>query len=301
MNSIERENEMGVFVALGFIGLVAYLVKRVFDKKEKEIDNRPPYAVIACVLVGLSLQACGVEQVDEGYRGIETKWGKVVGDPLKPGLYFYNPFSTDIFEMNVKESKFEGTTKSFTRDTQNVTVGFTVTFYPRQESIGKIYSQFGHSWEETVIEPAVLGSLKDVIGLYIADDLVGKREKAKDAVQTELQEALLKRDVIVTRFDLTNLDFDDAYEQAVEAKVVAIQKAAEAKNKTVEVEENARQTVLSAKADAESMRIKSQALSQNKGLIGYEAIQKWDGKLPTMMLGNQTPILDLRNIGKSSE
>ncbi len=54
------------------------------------------------------------------------------------------------------------------------------------------------------------------------------------------------------------------------------------------MEENAKQQVIAAKAEAESMTIRSQALSQNKGLVEYEAVQKWDGKMPQYMLGNGT-------------
>ena len=43
---------------------------------------------------------------------------------------------------------------------------------------------------------------------------------------------------------------------------------------------------MSAQAEAESMRIRSQALSQNKSLVEYEAVQKWDGKLPVNMYGS---------------
>lgn len=254
---------------------------------------------IGILLALVSLSACGMEQVDEGYRGIYTEWGKVQGEPLAPGLHFYNPISADIFEMNVKEQKVEGTTEAFTRDTQKVHVTYSVTFYPEPNKIGNLYSQFGSSWHDVVIPQVVLGSLKDVIGQYIADDLVSKREAAKHAAEAELKKSLADRSVIVTRLDLTNLNFDPAYEKAVEAKVVAIQRAAEAKNKTVQVEEEAKQKVTAAKADAESMRIKSQALSQNKGLVEYEAIQKWDGALPVYNFGQTIPIINLDRLGKN--
>lgn len=237
-----------------------------------------------------------MEQIDEGYRGVETNWGKVVGEPLMPGFYFYNPVSSDIMELDVREKRLDGTTSSFTKDTQSVQVAYTVTFYPEPTKIGKLYSQFGHSWEAQTVGQVVLGSIKDVIGQYIADDLVSKREVAKKAAEKELQDALAARNVVVTRLDFTNLDFDDAYEKAVEAKVVAVQKAAEAKNHTVEVEETAKQTVKAAEAAATAMRIKSQALSQNKGLAQYEAIQRWNGVLPSIMLGNSTPIINLDKI-----
>ena len=60
-------------------------------------------------------------------------------------------------------------------------------------------------------------------------------------------------------------DFDDAYEHAVEQKVVAIQSAQQAKNETVRIEEQAKQTIVTAKAQAEAMTIQSEALSKNKG------------------------------------
>lgn len=250
-------------------------------------------------LMAILLTSCGFEQVDEGYRGIYTSWGKVEGEPLPPGLHFYNPVSGNVFEMEVREQKLETKTDCFTRDTQKVSVQLAVTLYPQQNKIGALYSQFGREWADKIVLPEVLGALKDVIGQYIADDLVSKRETAKQAAEKELKDKLATRGVIVTTLNLTNLDFDDAYEQAVEAKVVAIQKAAEAKNKTVQVEEEAKQKVTSAKADAEAMRIKSQALSQNKGLVEYEAIQKWDGHLPQYMFGSSTiPMINLEGLKK---
>lgn len=252
---------------------------------------------IVPVLISLVvLSACGFEQVDEGYRGIYTNWGKVEGDPLMPGLHFYNPVSSSVFEMDVRERKWEAETSCFTKDTQNVVIKFAVTYYPDPAKIGAMYSQFGKEWDEKIVQQVVLGSIKDVTGQYIADELVNKRESARKAAENELKAALAGRNVTVTKLDFTNLDFDDAYEKAVENKVVAIQKAAEAKNKTVQVEEQAKQTVLAAEADAKAMRIKSEALAQNKGLVQYEAIQKWDGKLPEIMLGNTTPIINLDKI-----
>ena len=41
------------------------------------------------------------------------------------------------------------------------------------------------------------------------------------------------------------------------------------------------------------MRIRSQALSQNQNLVAYEAVQKWDGKLPVNMYGSAPlPFID---------
>lgn len=203
----------------------------------------------------------------------------------------------------VRETKFkeEGETSAFTKDTQTVAIKYALTAYPRQDKIGAIYSQFGHDWATKTIIPVIEGSIKDVVGQYVADDLVSKREQARKSATDEIASALNLRNIVGTRLDLVNLDFNDDYEKAVEAKVVAVQRAAEAKNKTVQVKEEAEQKVLGAKADAEAMRIKSQALSQNKGLVQYEAVQRWNGELPHIMLGNSTPFIDLRNVMKEEK
>lgn len=246
-------------------------------------------------LTTVLLSSCGFSIVQEGYRGIETNWGKVLGDPLMPGLHFYNPVSDSVFQMDVQEQQLSGKEECFTRDTQSIMISYSLTYYPKQEQIGKLYSQFGLKWVDKIVLPPLQTALKDVIGLFVADDIISKREEARTAAFKDVVETLAARNIVATRLDFTNLDFRDEYEKAVEEKVVAIQHAAGAKNKTVQVREEAEQKILAAKADAEAMRIKSQALSQNKGLVQYEAVQKWDGKLPVNMYGGSvTPFINLK-------
>lgn len=251
---------------------------------------------VAVLVSSLIVSACGFEVVDTGNRGVKVNLGEVVGEPLPEGLHFYNPITTDIREFNVREEKWGSNTAIFTRDTQQVNVEFAVTYYVDPKAVNKIYRDVGseEALTEKIIKPVALGSIKDAIGQVIADELVGKREAVTKSALAEVKENLGLRNVIVTDLQFTNLDFDDAYEQAVEQKVVAIQNAAREKNQTVQVEEKARQTVMSAKAEAEAMRIKTQALAQSKGLVEFEAVQKWNGVLPVNMYGSAPiPFLNL--------
>lgn len=297
----ERGMKSGVIIVICFFALVGFLAA-LWVYRPRFTGKGDKMRKLSAVLFGLlALSGCGFEQVDEGYRGIETNFGKVVGEPLAPGLHFYNPVTSDIFEMDVRERKLEGNTSCFTHDTQNVVVQYAITFYPDPAKIGALYTQFGNDWDAKIVNQTVLGSIKDAIGKLKADDLVSQRESARNSAEDQLQAALGQRFVTVTKLELTNLDFDDKYEQAVEDKVVAVQRAAEAKNKTVQVEEEAKQTVAAAKADAEAMRIKTEALSRNQGLVDYEAIQKWDGKLPEIMMGGSVPLVNMDRIMRKAE
>lgn len=265
-----------------------------FNKKQRRTKMKR----IMVLTTSLLMSACGFEIVDTGYRGIKTRFGAIQGEPLSEGLHFYNPITTDIKEYSVQQEKWESSTPIFTKDTQRVDVGFAVVFYADPKKVHTLYQEIGNldKLTEKIIKPVVLGSIKDAIGTVIADELVMQREIVTKKAFDEVRENLAEKNVIVLDLQFTNLDFDDAYETAVEQKVVAIQDAQKSKNETVRIEEEAKQTVKTAQAEAEAMRIKSAALSQNKGLIDFEIAKKWDGKLPVYMMGSSVPLIDFNSL-----
>lgn len=260
-----------------------------------------PLNIVLAIATLLTLTSCGFKQIDEGNRGIYTRFGKVEGDPLTPGLEFYNPFTSSIFEMSVQERKIEGKTEVFTSDTQSTTIAYAVTYRPKPEMVGKLYASAGLNWDDRLIPQVVLGAMKDAVGQYKADELISKRAQAAKAAEHDIQIALDGRGVTVSRLDFTNLDFSNQYEAAVEAKVTAIQHAIAEKNKTEQVREQANQMILTANAQAQSMQIQTKALEQGKALVQYEAVKKWNGALPNIVLGNQGMILDLKQLSSNKE
>jgi hypothetical protein len=52
--------------------------------------------------------------------------------------------------------------------------------------------------------------------------------------------------------------------------------------------------VIAATAEAQSMKIRADALAQNHKLVSWEAVQKWDGKPPVNMYGSAAvPFVDV--------
>ena len=147
---------------------------------------------------------------------------------------------------------------------------------------------------EQIGKPVVVAAVKDVLGQYTAENLVSERAALQKKATSHVAEKLLARHVMVTGVEFTDIKFQPEYERAVEGKVVAIQHAERAKNETEEIREKKEQAILTAQGQAESMRIKANALVANPKLVEFEAVQKWDGKLPTMMMGNSTPFINLQ-------
>lgn len=241
-------------------------------------------------------QACGFEIVDTGHRGVEVRLGEVVGEPLPEGMHFYNPLTANIHEMSVMTTTWNQEATAYTKDVQQAKITFSVNYNLNPASVLNIYKTVGSNWDEKLVKQAVPSIMKNVVGKWEAVELVSNRGKATAEIEKNLIESLGAQGITISRFEITNIDYDAAFEKAVEAKVVAIQYAQAAENKTKQVAEEARQQIISAKAVAEGMRIQSEALAQNKSLVEYEAVKKWSGKLPEIVVlgGNgAVPFLDL--------
>ncbi|MSQ92314.1 MAG: prohibitin family protein [Gammaproteobacteria bacterium] len=259
-------------------------------------------AVIAIFF--MILVSCSITTVDTGHRGVRVRFGEVIGEGLPEGLYFVNPFTTHIQSMDTRILKWESTTQAYTRDVQQADVGFVLNYRLDPTKAHIVFQQVGTDWSAKLVGQVLLEDIKREFGQHNAVDIIAQRDLAARAIETHVKETLGRRDVVVTNFQLTNIDFTEQFEHAVEAKVVAQQKAIEEQNRTVQIEEQAKQrvatargsaeaTVLQAKAEAESILIRARALEQNAKLVDWEAVQKWDGRLPTYMMGNAVPFVNV--------
>jgi len=233
--------------------------------------------ILACLLIPLSA-ACA-EVVEEGHVGIEKRLGEMDKVGLAPGMYWYNPITTSIEEVNTQTQIWSSQTETYTRDLQQATVDFTLNYALTKENAPAMYSQFGEEWQQRIIPPIVTAKIKEVFGQNPAVGVIANRQDVQTAIKNAIVPELEKRNIDVDNFEITDVSFSVAYENAVEAKEVAVQNAQRAKNVTVQKEEEARQAVITANGEAEAMRVRANALASNPKLVEYEAVQKWNGKL----------------------
>ncbi len=261
-----------------------------------ETKNFPVVKVVIGSIIGIfaiALLFSAFYQVDPGYRGIKVTLGEVEEVSLPNGVGIKWPFVSKVIQMNVQTQAFTDSTTSYTSDVQPAALKYTFTYDLNPRNVHMLYENIGMAYESKKITPVLNDVLKDVIGRWQAQELVANRDKARveilEALKTRIDNTYFQN----LTFQIVDLDYSDQFEKAIENKVIAEQRAQEAVNNTKRIKEEADQKVISAKADAEAMEIKSQALARNKGLTEYEAVQKWDGKLPQYMMGNSVPLLNL--------
>ena len=246
-------------------------------------------------LVVLFLVICNpIAIVGVGERGVKVTLGKVSPESYSEGIHLITPFISKIKTMNVKTQKDNIVTSVYTKDIQQAKITYVVNYNLQPENAHKMYREVGMMYRDTVLMPVVEGTIKDVIGKWNAQDLVANREEATNDILAKLVKQLNGKYINVTGFQIVDINYSEVFERAIESKVTAEQDALKAKNKTVQVQEEAKQKLISAEAEAKSMSIRAHALTQNKALVQYEAVQKWDGKMPTYMMGNSVPFINVK-------
>lgn len=231
--------------------------------------------------------------VDAGFCGVKSTFGTVEQTTYQSGLGFKLPW-TDVIQFDVRTQKMTEKTASYTADMQTAEIEYNLTYNVKSDNVHILYSSVGQDYEAKKIVPLLNDVLKDVIGKWQAQELVANRDSARVQVMMALQTKLDNRFFENVTFQFNNIDYSDNFEQAIERKVIAEQDAQTAKNNTLRIQEEAQQKVISAKAEAEAMQIKAEALAKNPSLTQYEATLKWDGKLPQYMLGGgSVPMIQL--------
>lgn len=257
-------------------------------KNWKKIVTLSVLGVVALLLVVTSFYI-----VSPGHRGVKVTLGKVEQRSFANGLGVKWPFISKVIQMDVRTQKMTEKTTSYTSDVQTAVLEYVFTYDLNPETVHVLYETVGKDYESKKVVPILNDVLKDVIGKWQAQDLVSNRDKARLDVLAALNERLDKRFFGNISFQIINIDYSDNFEQAIENKVIAEQEAQRAANNTVRIKEEAQQKIITAKAEAEAMQIKAEALQKNKGLTEYEAVLRWDGKLPQYMLGNSVPMIQM--------
>ena len=273
------------------------------------------------LLIGIIFLTNSCSSVPAGHTGILTTFGKVEDRILTEGLNWKSPFQKVIKMDNRTQKKVEEF-QAFSSDIQEVNIMLAVNYSINQETAQNLYRTVGVEYYTNIVYPRLLESTKSVFSSYTAEQLIGNRENLSNEIKDLVIPDVARYGIIISDISVQDIDFTDAFTNAVEAKQVAAQDKLTAETKqaqlTMEAEQEAHRQVIKAQADAEQAKIAAQAdLEVTKiqadaaeyagqkeaarinaiaqvltpDVLKYYNILQWDGKLPVYMLGKDTSIL----------
>lgn len=265
--------------------------------RTKFSDVLKSLAIVVAVLIGLS--SCSIIPAEK--VGVPVTLGKI-GDTPAYGLTMRWPFGIEHFvKFDKTTQRMTVTDATYTEDIQPATLEYVFTYKIVADQAPALYKSAGKEYEAKLIEPKLHAVLKDVIGRWTATALVANREKATKDIEAKLKEELSSEFFSDISFTINNIDYSDAFEKGIEEKVLAEQEAQKAKNRTVQIEEEGRQNVIRAKAEADAqiaaaegkakaMNIEGRALRTNPEYLKLKELEV-QGKMAESAKSWQTVVM----------
>ena len=292
-------HKKGIAAALGLMGVVM---------------------AIALLIVPMSLHV-----IQSGEVAVVKHLGKVKDEERMAGTYF-DFWITDKYEVyDATVQTVDLTFSAYSADAQTMDVTMTLQYQIIPEKASDVATQYGTlSILQNRITSVSTEKAKSVLSKDKAMDIIANRAQMSPAVEESIIAAIGENYFVnVVAVVLTDLTFTDAFELAVEEKMIAeqaklkaeydnqtkvAQAQAEADAKlaaaTAEIEiaqaqadaelKKAQAKVEIAKAEAEAKKVAAEAEAEANRIIAESLTEeildkiiadKWDGKLPTVVAG----------------
>lgn len=259
--------------------------------------------------------------VDQQERGVLLRNGAVVG-VAQPGRGYKLPIIDSVSYVPVNQQVTHWGDKqslqAYSQDQQPATMAVSVLWHIPSDKVAEVYSEYGSAdaLESRLIARKVPQGLKTIFGKFTALTAIQDRARLNAEVATEITRDIAGP-VVIDGVQIENIDFSDAYENSVEARMLAevevqklrqnaerekvqaqitvTQAQAQADAKLAAAKAAALATKLAGEAEAEAIKARGDALQANPGLVALTAAEKWDGKLPTTMVpGSSVPFIGVK-------
>lgn len=244
------------------------------------MSNLP--SILSLIIGFIVILLSGIKVIDPGEVGVRSTLGDVHQNVLNAGIHVVIPLIDSVTNFSIRTKDLPEEFASITKDGQTMKVTATALYSLNPLKAPSIYAKVGSSSDDVknkVIQPALLGAVKQVISKYGMFEIIENQNKISQEVETAIQESLNGNDfVIFNSFTVTGFTLDSEVQASIEQKQIAQQQL---QRKSIEVE--------IATKEAERLNILSKSITPNTLLL--EAISKWDGHGIPPTLGGNTNLL----------
>lgn len=291
---------------LAILALLAGIAATVIFKKKI-------ITIIAGVLALILLAFSTTSIVPTGFTGVLTTFGRVEENTLDAGLNFKAPWQ-NVITMDNREQRLSFTFEAFSSDIQQTSVTGSVNFNINKQTAMTLYQEIGQNYYNILIAPRLYENTKVVFSKYTAENLISSRDNLASEILELMRQDLEQYGINIISISIEDIDFTDAFTDAIEAKQVATQNKLRTETEQEEAiiiaESAAKQRTIAAEAEAEVARIETDAeayrtqvsseaeakaneliaASLSADLIEYLEVQGWNGQLPDTFVGSDEAI-----------
>lgn len=290
---------VGTLIAVLFIGSVVVTLTCA--------DNNKIGAAVASAIVAIALLVAFIfvpfsfHTVNTGEVAVVKHLGKIT-DVKSAGTH-YDLWITNKYEIyDAKIKTFDVVTAAYSSDAQPMNIAMNIQYQILSDKVVDIATQYGKLYNlQCRIESIAIERSKAVLSSHKAMDIIANRASISAEVETAIREVINDEYyVTITTVVLNNIDFSDAFELAVEEKMIAEQAKLKADYENEKKVANAQAEIDIAKAKAEAKMIEAEAEADANEIVDESItdkiiekmwLEKWDGKLPEVMTGDDSGVI----------
>lgn len=244
---------IGLILFVALIGTISGAVYFYSKKNKAAASSFIVIGVIAALL--LAVVPMSFHTVNTGEIAVVKQLGEAKYT-RSAGTYFDLWLTTTYDMYDAKVQNIEILTSAYSSDAQTMDVSMTLQYQIMSDKAIDIAKQYGSLQVlQSRIQSIAIEKAKSVLSSYKAMDIISDRASMSPKVEEAIKSAISDEYyVIIATVVLTNIDFSNAFEQAVEDKMIAEQKQlqAEYENKTKIAAAEAEAEAAIKKADGEA-------------------------------------------------
>lgn len=292
-----------VGILIAFFAIASFIVSGAFAEEISSVSVIAALVgvalVIAFVLVPFSFHT-----VSSGQVAVVKHLGKIE-DVKTAGTHYDLWIMNSYVKYDTKVQNLETTTMAYSSDAQTMDIQMIIQYQIASDKVVDIATQYGKlDVLQSRIESIAIEKAKSVLSSHKAMDIIANRAAISPAVETAIKDAVGKEYFVnIVAVVLTNIDFSDAFELAVEEKMIAEQaklkadyendtKIAKAEAEAAAKLKEAEAEIEIAKAKAEALKIAAEGEAEANKIIDESITDKiiekiladaWNGELPVVV------------------
>lgn len=267
------------------------------------------FAIMA--IAAISFTSCACTVVDNSEVGIKfnkfsvSEQGKLDAVPCT-GWIFYNPIKVSVFKYPVYVQRVDYPAFSVTtKDAAIFSMDPLLAYMLDRSKATDIFTKYRkplRDIEAGYMRTCIWDAYRITANKYTADELMASRAKFEDEVRSMLDTSLGSEGFLIQEFT-SQIDPPQSLRNTIDAKLAAIQSALKAENQVKEAEAEAKIAVAKAEGEARALRVKADAeayynrtvaASLSTLLVQQDAIDKWNGELPTYNGSGSVPFINVK-------
>lgn len=250
-------------------------------------------ALAVLMFFGFILVPWSFNTVDSGSVAVVKHLGKIT-DVRMPGTYFDFWITNRYSDYDTKVRTITLETAAYSADAQPMDVSMTIQYQIMPDKVIDIATQYGSIFTlEDRISSIAIEKTKSTLSKSKAMNIIANRATISPEVESVIKNAVDEEYFVnIVTVVLTNIDFSDAFELAVEEKMIAEQTKLKADYENQTKVARANTDIEIAKAEAEAMKIAAEGEAEANKIVNAsltdlilenKLIDAWDGKLPTVV------------------